>query len=41
MKNAPEQLESMRQALIKKLLEQKKDIERQLNDLGYKESAAS
>lgn len=34
-KDAPAALEQMRQKLIKKLLERKKDIERQLGALGY------
>lgn len=41
-KDAPAALEQVRQRLIKKLLERKKDIERQLEQLGYyKEKAAS
>ena len=39
--DAPQVLEKTRQQLIKKLLERKKEIERQLNDLGYKEKAAN
>ena len=35
-KDAPAALEQMRQKLIKKLLERKKEIERQLADLGHK-----
>ena len=40
-KDAPVVLEQMRQKLIKKLLERKKEIERQLEELGYKEKAVS
>ncbi len=35
-KDAPAALEQMRQKLIKKLLDRKKEIERQLADLGHK-----
>ncbi len=37
--DAPQVLERTRQQLIKKLPERKKEIEHQLNDLGYKEKA--
>lgn len=37
--NAPESLEKIRQQLIKKLLDKKKDIERQLAQLGYHEKS--
>ena len=39
--DAPQVLERTRQQLIKKLLERKKEIERQLEQLGHKEKAAS
>ena len=39
--DAPQVLERTRQQLIKKLLERKKDIERQLEQLGHKEKAGS
>jgi hypothetical protein len=37
--DAPQVLERTRQQLIKKLLERKKEIERQLEQLGHKEKA--
>jgi uncharacterized protein YdeI (YjbR/CyaY-like superfamily) len=40
-KNAPAALEQMRQTLIKKLLDRKREIERQLEQLGHKEKAGS
>ncbi len=40
-KDAPAALEQMRQKLIKKLLDRKKEIERQLADLGHKSQVAS
>jgi hypothetical protein len=40
-KDAAAALEEMRQKLIKKLLQRKKEIERQLVDLGYREKPAS
>lgn len=39
-KDAPAALEQMRQKLIKKLLDRKKEIERQLAGLGHKPQAA-
>jgi|NGEPerStandDraft_6_1074524.scaffolds.fasta_scaffold56881_3 hypothetical protein len=39
--DAPQVLERTRQQLIKKLLERKKEIERQLEQLGHKEKAGS
>lgn len=39
--DAPQILEKTRQQLIKKLLERKKEIERQLEQLGYKEKAVN
>lgn len=39
--DAPQVLERTRQQLIKKLLERKKDIERQLEQLGHKQKTAS
>lgn len=38
-KDAPAKLEEVRQNLIRELLERKKDIERPLADLGYKDKA--
>jgi hypothetical protein len=35
-KDAPTALEAIRQKLIKKLLDRKKEIERQLAELGHK-----
>jgi hypothetical protein len=39
--DAPQVLKRTRQQLIKKLLERKKDIESQLEQLGFKEKAGS
>jgi hypothetical protein len=39
--DAPQVLEKTRQKLIKKLLERKKEIERQLEQLGHKEKAGA
>ncbi len=40
-KDAATALDEMRQKLIKKLLERKKEIERQLEQLGHKEKAVN